>query len=338
LITSIEIENLRGIAQGKLEGLAPLTVLTGPNGCGKSTVLDAAYLAGGPYRTALERVVQRRPETLYGARWIVGRRGEVARVVVRGRGGGQWAGASVRLESETTHHAELAERGVHGPFVVLMYATQNGVASYRQAYSSTFGPKNEAATRVWDSDERKVWGAMHLVDPGIAQPLHHAYSDVVRAGQKQAIGELISALLPAFAGFDILAEPDNQPQLYAVLQDGAVPLGLMGDGVQGLAHVVLELARAKGGTVLIEEPEVYQHPRALQQTAKAIHAAVARGTQVILTTHSLELIDQLVEAGAGQLDKMALFNLKLDGGKLLYARWSGDDMRYAREQVGNDLR
>jgi hypothetical protein len=34
VITAIDVENLRGIARGRLEGVAPLTILTGPNGCG----------------------------------------------------------------------------------------------------------------------------------------------------------------------------------------------------------------------------------------------------------------------------------------------------------------
>lgn len=41
MIHSIEITGFRGIRQGRLEELGKLTVLTGPNGCGKSAVLDA---------------------------------------------------------------------------------------------------------------------------------------------------------------------------------------------------------------------------------------------------------------------------------------------------------
>ena len=44
MIKSIEIENLRGIQNGKLEDFTPLTILVGPNSSGKSTVLDAMFL------------------------------------------------------------------------------------------------------------------------------------------------------------------------------------------------------------------------------------------------------------------------------------------------------
>jgi predicted ATPase len=48
VITAIEIEGLRGIRQGALQGLAPLTVLTGPISSGKSTVLEALSVVAAP--------------------------------------------------------------------------------------------------------------------------------------------------------------------------------------------------------------------------------------------------------------------------------------------------
>ena len=70
-IQSVEIENLRGIKSGKLEGLAPLTVLTGPNGSGKSTVLDALDIGGSPNPGAAVRdTIVRRTHVPLGGRWL----------------------------------------------------------------------------------------------------------------------------------------------------------------------------------------------------------------------------------------------------------------------------
>ena len=44
----------------------------------------------------------------------------------------------------------------------------------------------------------------------------------------------------------------------------------------------------------MEEPEVHMHPGAIRQCARAILAAVRRGIQIVLSTHSLELIDALL--------------------------------------------
>jgi recombinational DNA repair ATPase RecF len=73
MITAIEAVNYRGIQQGRLEGLTPLTVLVGPNGCGKSAMLDVAYVAASrSFVDALALTIRRRHSALKSsARWIV---------------------------------------------------------------------------------------------------------------------------------------------------------------------------------------------------------------------------------------------------------------------------
>lgn len=45
MISSISINNLRGVKSGKIDELTDINVLIGVNGAGKSTVLEAIYLA-----------------------------------------------------------------------------------------------------------------------------------------------------------------------------------------------------------------------------------------------------------------------------------------------------
>ena len=45
---------------------------------------------------------------------------------------------------------------------------------------------------------------------------------------------------------------------------------------------------------MLEEPEVHEHPAAMRQSARAILAAIRRDIQIILSTHSVELIDALL--------------------------------------------
>jgi len=45
MITSLEIENLRGIAKGSVSGLKHLTAIVGTNNSGKSTLLEALAVA-----------------------------------------------------------------------------------------------------------------------------------------------------------------------------------------------------------------------------------------------------------------------------------------------------
>ena len=83
MIKSVEIKNLRGIQEGKLDELTPLVVLVGPNGSGKSTILDALLIAGSPDTlSALGKSILRRPGVKHGAKWITYRKATLEGVMV----------------------------------------------------------------------------------------------------------------------------------------------------------------------------------------------------------------------------------------------------------------
>jgi predicted ATPase len=128
--------------------------------------------------------------------------------------------------------------------------------------------------------------------------------------------------------------------LHVGYKNRSIPVAYAGDGVFSLIVTTLELASQPGGVVLIEEPEVHQYPAALRQTAAVIAARVTRGVQVILSTHSLELIDALVAAMSERkkLDDLRLIRLSLDEGNLKTSTVTGPDVAFARNEIDDDLR
>jgi predicted ATPase len=99
------------------------------------------------------------------------------------------------------------------------------------------------------------------------------------------------------------------------------------------------LTTAPASTDLLEEPETHIHPGAIRLLGRAIHASVARGVQVILTTHSLELIDAVT---LGRLDeelqRVSVFRIALDRGILKSTRLDGQEVALARSSIEDDLR
>src|SRR5205823_1390215 len=143
---------------------------------------------------------------------------------------------------------------------------------------------------------------------------------------------------PDVSNVEILTE-HGEPILHFVFADYSVPATLVGDGIQSLLRLSLELAASGGGVALLEEPEVHQHPGAIRQSARAILAAVRREIQVVLTTHSLELIDALLaESTDKDLARASLYRLKLEDGVLKSSRLSGPDIAFARTEIEEDLR
>ncbi len=169
-------------------------------------------------------------------------------------------------------------------------------------------------------------------------PLHRLFSRAVEQGRRKQAEEIVAEVVPGLTDFIILTEGDT-PILQLAFEDRSVPAALAGDGVQSLLRLTLELAARPNGVVLVEEPELHQHPGAIAQSAKAILAAVRRQVQVVITTHSLELIDSLVSGLTDQeLPLLSLYNMHLEQGTLKFFRSDGPEVALARTQIQDDLR
>jgi hypothetical protein len=182
---------------------------------------------------------------------------------------------------------------------------------------------------------------VRFIDPravSLTAPLHQTYTRVVEHGlYKEAIASL-KTLIPGLQDIQILAEGD-MPVVYLIFGEYAVPAALAGDGIRLLLNLTFELATRPGGLVLLEEPEVHMHPGAIRQSARAILAAVRRKVQIVLSTHSLELIDAILsESSDADLEQLSLYRLQLQQGSLKTSRLPGPQVAFARTEIQDDLR
>lgn len=343
MITDVRIEGLRGIREGELTGLGPLVVLVGPNGCGKSTILDAINVGSSAQAgTALGQMVQRRPRSIGGARWVFRRPQPPVPATVRVKGHHKEAATIVSwLDGPGRHGKFHAVFGDESTSIVRVDRGKDGNGFQDVAFTQD----NRYTVDGFPLDEVDD---VRLVDPtSLAshgggehqRPVEDDYSDAVQAGRKGVADDALRTVLGRGVRGVTLLTDRGVPVLHIEYEDGSVPVALAGDGVAALVRIALELAGRPGGTVLIEEPEAHQHPRLVAQTAKVIWATVTRGVQVVLTTHSLELIDLLLAAAPPErLDDLAVYRLKLDDGLLLHTRLSGSEVEQRRGDFEDDLR
>lgn len=308
MIRAITIKNLRGIREGALEGFTPLTVLVGPNSAGKSTVLDALMIGASPVQhIGLQFVMERRPILGEPDAWLLYRS--------RGRNAEH---AVVEIKTDARNRPTR----IH--------------------------PLSPGDSRMWAQGLRETdqpalpdVPEIHLVDPhdwSAKRSLADLYTQVAERGVRNEATAILKGLLPDVQGIEVLSR-QNKPVVYLVYAGGAQPIELAGDGVRLLLQQTLELAAPPGGVVLLEEPEVHMHPGAIRQSARAMFAAMRRGIQIILTTHSLDVIDALLaEIHPDELEMFSLFRLQLDDGHLKSYRLSGEEASLARTQIEDDLR
>ena len=145
-------------------------------------------------------------------------------------------------------------------------------------------------------------------------------------------------MVPELKDIRVLTE-SNRPIVHVRYPDKSVPAALAGDGIYALVKLGLGLTAPPGELVLLEEPETHQHPGAMLQTAGAILAAVREGSQIVLSTHSIELIDSLLaESSDEDLDRLSLFRLSLKDGVLKSYRLPGSDVSCSGREIEQDLR
>jgi hypothetical protein len=299
VIQSIQIENYRGIRKGELQDLPRIAVLTGPNGCGKSSVLEAMQIGSSA-------------------------EGRVHRVL------GRWGGL-------VSPHRWLLHRGELGQAKVTVRWDDN--SWIRKLVTTGVGGAGDSMDRAEGTITESKAALFIEHRPGRPSPaLHQLFTDTRRRGGVEAALKLLAEVDPSIRGLEILTEGD-QPILHIAYDDRVVPAALAGDGMSSLVRLALELSQRKDGTFLIEEPEAHQHSAAILRSARIVVAAARLGSQVLLSTHSMELLDDLLAAlRDDELDLLAVYRLRLVQGELKVLRMPGKEVHAARTEIEDDLR
>ncbi|MFL5349815.1 MAG: AAA family ATPase [Hyalangium sp.] len=327
MIQRLVIEGFRGIEQGELEDLPPLTVFVGPNNSGKSTVLESLLLASpGASGENIKEIVERRGE--------IGRM-SVEAMIPRGA-------ASLRLVADSLDRKVKFTIDEEGKLV--------GHAT----------PGNDPLVYSLDDSGGKGWSGRakegataHLIDVGrgVANPsqLEELFSWAELAGRREWLISLLRPLLPGLKDIRILV-PRKRPTVFIEDDSGRWPLTMAGDGFKRLFVLATRIAAANARFTLIEEPETFLHVGAFSQVARLIWDAMKPQTagsneqwplepHIFITTHSLEYLDaQFLNATDEQLARAALVRLSLRQGKLKAVRIEGAKVKELRTEIGEDLR
>ena len=101
---------------------------------------------------------------------------------------------------------------------------------------------------------------------------------------------------------DVEYSSDNDEVLFWIKDNQFTSeLGLMGSGLQMYLQIIWFIAKnSSGATIILDEPDVYLHPN-LQK--KIFNYIKSMNTQIIIATHSVELISEADFKNVFQIDK-----------------------------------
>jgi hypothetical protein len=340
-IKNIAIRNLRGIRQCVLDELADVNILVGRNGSGKSTVLDAIYLASS-WAEAMDKI-RGIPKHDY----VIYRRG--------GRGDWDKEKSSLWLNHDTSKAVEVTltmetkestrlldfkllphkERpldiGLVSPLLLDMKSLD--VPELPQElkreglYVSRLG-------MVWDPEKRKKekTNIRNIINESLGKELEFLGNIVlidkrIKAGDlerlvwnkvfdrrldKEVLELLRDAYVPEAEG--ILFRPSSRGVRLAVtLPNTTVDMDNLGDGARYALLYVSPLLLVEDTAVLIEDPEIHQDPSSLASLVRMMFKVAKRQSlQLFITTHSIELINIAKEASKKYGLDMRIYHLERD--------------------------
>lgn len=355
-IKEIEINGLRGIAEGELKNFNKLNILVGKNNTGKSTVLEAIYLGLTlPFRDILG---------VNPIDYILWRRGwtgldSVSKLFYRDK-----RIFSINIRSVIEHAkkitvvleeslaredvTDLRSSGLDVDHAFLLSIRVMDKYKGEVRYYIDEKSRSRVISKIEEKNNIKVdiLRSALLIDwhrvlyYGIPEEI---YALMMEKGGLNSKEYVISVLSEKYRSISDIAplKMRNNWVLYVIGKNYSLPYYSMGDGFRNALVYLMILASAYNIILLLEEPELHQHPGLLDITARAIVKSIAeRKLQVFISSHSLELIDLIAKymEEKGLIDKLNLYRLMLDNGILKSTIYSGQEVIEARRELEYDLR
>jgi len=294
MIKQLTIKNFRGVKEGTLE-LSPITILLGANNSGKSTILEALFLAPNPFREVPFQMPFG-PNLAFSTVFFLHQTLD-------------YKGFAFLLHNYTSDSSEI-ECDINGDkfslrFIKLqnnIYVCTNknidnvGTITLKNLRIPYFGQTYTDSLPIPLHNPKLLIGETLLVNPNLINPCYKYLSlnwaPIVNTGIMRKVASDASKLSPEIYR-DLTMEPfiGGQLDIYAYLEDGRrIRLGDLGEGIQSYIISKILFEWVKPEVLLWDDMESHFNPRVLRHIAEWFSDLLNQGKQVILSTHSLETV------------------------------------------------
>ena len=302
MITNITLENFKCFRQVSINPKR-LTVLIGPNGTGKSSILQALLL--------LKQSVGEQKIKCQGDFINLGDPTElvssfleeepVVRLAFEGTENGKSVGCNARLSTlfepmpQSILPPSFSANAV--PLKKLQF-----VQAARGFVRPNYSLRNDSSEEI-------------SLDVGLSDLEEQLATNLVYSVPTERLSTLVEKVTGI--GLSTKMVPGRKVEIKSLTSTGAVNIVAEGFGTNALVQLLLQLITAdRGATVLIEEPEIHLHPKAQAELAEVLaETAKAEDKQIIMTTHSEYVAGRLltlVAEGKLTTDDLAIYAFDKD--------------------------
>ena len=361
----LKIENFRGIKSLEIDDLARVNLFVGRNNCGKTSVLEAAFLLTGMSNPALIP----RIENWRGL--ILNESSDLKNFFFD-----QKHNEGFRLSGrQRTESRELNVIPVYGDFDIgqIASASSNGGNIIREedpikpavfstaieqsltGLKSKFvlwshvdvknrkGRQHEATIRLAESGDTPfhIEVCKKYVEPTLALFLYSSYdpNSIDRMLNEKHKDVILSWLQSIEPKVQDIRTSMNGVVMVDIGMDNFLPINHLGDGIVRILNILSSIYRVRNGILMIDEIENGLHVSSIKYMWDMVLASSEQNnTQIFMTTHSSDVIKGLSSALKEKSDSVAGFWLsKFDDDRIKAYRYSPDRLEKALD-AGIDIR
>ena len=316
----IEIRNFRGIRHLLLSDVKRVNLFVGRNNCGKSSVLDAAFLLTGFSNPALCYRINQFRDYNHFAEEDMALNFYNMDVSVPIRLRGKLGERAVReLEIAPVVEASRIVEPAEGPAGGLLSSREeDGKAGLNLMYSyvSEDGGQGAGGAAIFPEDKARN-DQIEVRSPGpIRDTLHGVYVNSKFAFEI-AVDDLSRIIEEKQEGMvvEILRRIEPKIRSIAVLKSGVsvdvglsrlIPVNMLGDGIRKLLALATTLYKCRNGILFVDEIDNGLHFSSLPSLWKAVvEMAESLNAQVFATTHNVDSLRAL--SGVLAEERMAAY-------------------------------
>jgi ABC-type branched-subunit amino acid transport system ATPase component len=352
---NLTIRGFRAIKDFTATGLGRVTLITGMNNSGKSSILEALYLhATNAAPHVLNHILSAReeadsradqgefpvdPGSLFHGFPQLSDDFEPIAISTEGQEGRQ--GLTIRVDwfaeerdSDGRRKLVPGTRSMFGDYdyaPVLVVETEEGSRLHRIDYSSE---PNGGRRLVRPVEARMPCAKVNPYDGVQTGVLEGLWSGIALTDSEDDVVEALRIIDPGISAVSMVVGDNAREDRIAIVRSAdfsrPVPLRSFGDGMARIFAIVLSLVNARGGLLLIDEFENGLHHGVLIDVWRTMFRLAKRlDVQVFAASHSWDALEAFQKAAAEVPEEGSLLRLTRRFGNVIPTLFPEDDLAIA---------